>query len=423
MAQLPESVRKLIEEPNFAHLATLMPDGSPQVTTLWVDTDGKQVIVNTALGRQKPRNVERDRRVAINVVDRNNQYRQAMIRGDVVEVTTEGADAHIDRMAKKYLVPERMAIVVVGATICLTAQSLGWLVLGRAVQAFGTSVGIAVSRAIVSDKFPADRMASLLAKLAIVSVTANGLAPILGGFLTAGFGWRSVFAALVVTAAIGTWFVWRYLPETRSTDRAPPNAREMARVAGLLVRKRLFLSCVLQTAAAYAVFLVFISLAPYVMISALHRPQTEYGFYYLFIALGYVLGNWCVGRLAGRGQHWMVVTGGAIQAVGAVAALVFVTAGLTHPLWIFAPIGLLFFGQGLFMPNMTAIAVSLAPEHAGVGSSTLGFLQQVIGAICVQSMAVHATDTALPLVLFCAGASLLQLTVLWLSPRIEARAR
>ena len=103
MTQLPESVRKLIEEPNFAHLATLMPDGSPQVTTLWVDTDGQHVIVNTALGRQKPRNLERDRRVAINVVDRNNQYRQAMILGDVVEVTTEGADAHIDRMAKKYL--------------------------------------------------------------------------------------------------------------------------------------------------------------------------------------------------------------------------------------------------------------------------------------------------------------------------------
>jgi DHA1 family bicyclomycin/chloramphenicol resistance-like MFS transporter len=327
-----------------------------------------------------------------------------------------------DRYGRRPAILAGLAIVVAGAAICLTAQSLGWLVVGRAVQAFGTAVGIAVSRAIVSDRFPADRMASLLAKLAIVSVTANGLAPIVGGFLTAGFGWRSVFAAMLVAGALGTWFIWAYLPETRPADKVPPNAREMARVAGQLVRKRLFMSCVLQTAAGYAVFLVFISLAPYVMISALHRPQTEYGFYYLFIALGYVLGNWCVGRFAGQGQHWMVVTGGTIQAVGAVAALLFVMAGLTHPIWIFAPIGVLFFGQGLFMPNMTAIAVSLAPQHAGVGSSTLGFLQQVIGAICVQSMAVHATDTALPLVLFCAAASVLQLTVLWLSPRIEARA-
>jgi PPOX class probable F420-dependent enzyme len=103
MAALPAPVRAMLEEPNFGHLATVMPDGSPQVTTIWVDTDGEHVVVNTALGRQKPRNLERDRRVAISVVDRNNQYRQAMIRGRVEEMTTEGAEAHIDRMAKKYL--------------------------------------------------------------------------------------------------------------------------------------------------------------------------------------------------------------------------------------------------------------------------------------------------------------------------------
>jgi PPOX class probable F420-dependent enzyme len=103
MAQLSEPVRKLLEQPNFGHLATVMPDGSPQVTTVWVDTDGEHILVNTAEGRQKPRNIQRDGRVAINVVDQSNPYRQAMIRGKIVDVTTEGADAHIDRLAKKYL--------------------------------------------------------------------------------------------------------------------------------------------------------------------------------------------------------------------------------------------------------------------------------------------------------------------------------
>ena len=103
MATLPEPVRKLIEEPNVGHLATLMPDGSPQSTAVWVDTDGEYVLVNTAQGRQKPRNLGRDPRVAISVVDRTNPYRQATIRGRVVETTHEGADAHIDRLAKKYL--------------------------------------------------------------------------------------------------------------------------------------------------------------------------------------------------------------------------------------------------------------------------------------------------------------------------------
>lgn len=100
---LSDGVRKLLEGKNFAHLATLMPDGSPQVSAVWVDYDGKHVLVNTAEGRQKPLNLRRDPRVAISIVDQENPYVSATIRGRVVELTHDGADAHIDKMAKKYL--------------------------------------------------------------------------------------------------------------------------------------------------------------------------------------------------------------------------------------------------------------------------------------------------------------------------------
>ena len=328
-----------------------------------------------------------------------------------------------DRFGRRPTILAGIAIVAVGATIGLTAQSLGWLVVGRAVQAFGTSVGIAVSRAIVSDRYPA-RPHGAHARATGRGVRDSKRTRAGAGRLP-GFGLRLAFDLCGAAHRRRHRHDHRlaFFPETRSSARTPPRAAEMAGVAAGLLRKPLFVSCVLQTAAAYSIFLVFISLAPYVMISALGRPPTEYGFYYLFIAVGYVLGNLGVGRLASRGQHWMVVTGVCLQAVGALAALAFVSLGLLHPIWIFAPIAVHFFGQGLFMPNMTATAVSLAPDHAGVGSSTLGFLQQVIGAICVQTMAVHATDTALPLLIFCAVASLLQMLVLWLSPRIEPGPR
>jgi DHA1 family bicyclomycin/chloramphenicol resistance-like MFS transporter len=197
----------------------------------------------------------------------------------------------------------------------------------------------------------------------------------------------------------------------------------MASVARRLLRNPVYVSCGVQTSAAYAVFLVFISLAPYVMVSALGRPATEYGFYYLFVAVGYVLGNALLRRLSGRrSASWMVAVGGCLQAVSAVAALGFMSAGLKHPLWIFVPMFFLYIGQGLFMPNMSAIAVSQAPQHAGVASSTLGFLQQIGAAVCVQMMGVTPTDTAVPMLAFGAAASVVQLAVLWLSPRIEARA-
>jgi len=94
---------KLLREPAYCQIVTLMPDGSPQVTQVWVDTDGEHILVNTAEGRQKTRNVRRDPRVAVNVVDPTNAWRLAGIRGHVVDVTTEGADDLIDQLAQKYL--------------------------------------------------------------------------------------------------------------------------------------------------------------------------------------------------------------------------------------------------------------------------------------------------------------------------------
>ena len=106
-AALPEGVRKLFQEPNFAHLATLMPDGSPQVTAVWVDLDDSRILVNTAEGRAKPRNVRRDPRVAISIIKQDNPYSSAFIRGHVVEITHEGADELIDKLAKKYIGQDR----------------------------------------------------------------------------------------------------------------------------------------------------------------------------------------------------------------------------------------------------------------------------------------------------------------------------
>ena len=101
--QMREAVKKLFQEANIGHLATVMPDGSPQVTPMLVDFDGEHILVNTAEGRQKPRNIRRDPRVAISVTREGSPYAFAQVRGRVVEITSEGAEEHIDRLAKKYL--------------------------------------------------------------------------------------------------------------------------------------------------------------------------------------------------------------------------------------------------------------------------------------------------------------------------------
>lgn len=100
---IPQKYLDLFQKKAFANLATLMPDGRPQVTPVWCDFDGTHVIVNSAKGRRKDRNMRRDPRVALSIMDPDNPYRYLEIRGRVVEITEQGADGHINKMAKKYL--------------------------------------------------------------------------------------------------------------------------------------------------------------------------------------------------------------------------------------------------------------------------------------------------------------------------------
>jgi len=102
-AKIPEKYLDLFQKRAFGSLSTLMPDGSPQVTPVWIDLEDGRLVVNSAKGRAKDRNMRRDPRVSIALLDPDNPYRYLEIRGRVVEVTEKGADQHIDKMAKKYL--------------------------------------------------------------------------------------------------------------------------------------------------------------------------------------------------------------------------------------------------------------------------------------------------------------------------------
>lgn len=103
MKSIPETHADILDKPAFAHLSTLMSDGSPHTAPVWIDIDDGYVLINSAEGRLKDRNVRRDPRVAISITDPENPYRSLAIRGRVVKITNEGADDHINRMAKKYM--------------------------------------------------------------------------------------------------------------------------------------------------------------------------------------------------------------------------------------------------------------------------------------------------------------------------------
>ena len=104
MTDIPAGFHDLLTEKKaFAHLATIMPDGSPQVTPVWFDYRNGRIRVNTAKGRVKARNMTEGSRVALSILDPDNAYRYLQVRGKIVQVTEAGGKEHIDSLAKKYL--------------------------------------------------------------------------------------------------------------------------------------------------------------------------------------------------------------------------------------------------------------------------------------------------------------------------------
>jgi PPOX class probable F420-dependent enzyme len=104
MTQIPQKMQDLLKDETkaFAVLATIMEDGSPQATPVWFSWDGENLLINSASGRTKDRNMQRDRRIALTILDPNNPYRFLQVRGELSEITTEGARDHINQLSAKY---------------------------------------------------------------------------------------------------------------------------------------------------------------------------------------------------------------------------------------------------------------------------------------------------------------------------------
>jgi DHA1 family bicyclomycin/chloramphenicol resistance-like MFS transporter len=312
-----------------------------------------------------------------------------------------------DRFGRRPVLLVGIGLFLLGTLLCLVAPSLGLLIAGRAIQSIGMAAGFIISRAIVSDLYPTEKMARMIAYLTMVMVVGPTVAPFIGGLLVAHYGWHSLFVALLGAGALIFWMAYGMIPETRAPRETVLTVGDLLRAAGSLLRRPAFVGYAFQGSAVFAVFIVFISITPYVMVQGLGRPPTEYGLYYLLIAVGYFLGNLAVTRLHGRGTRSLMAAGVSLSALSALVALGLHEAGFHHPLAIFLPMFTLTIGQGLTLPNVTANAVSLAPEHGGTAASLLAFIQQIFGAACVQWMARFPVTTPRAMLVFCVGISVI----------------
>lgn len=323
-----------------------------------------------------------------------------------------------DRYGRRPLLIGGTGVFLIGSLIGALAPTLEVLVSARALQALGCAATATVARAVLGDLYPDWRLARALARLTLVMMSGTAISPWLGSVITESMGWHAPLALMVALAAIIGVAAFLALPETRADRSTRSSFTDLGAASRQVLRNRIFLGCVIDAGAIYAVYLGFISIAPYVMSEMLGAPATDFGLYLLLLSAGYFMGNMVVTRLKVHADLDRVARFGTwLQAGSAALALGFVLIGLTHPIFWFGPMLPLAFAQGLALPHVTATAVRLAPGYAGVASGLIGFSQQAIAAAAVQALGFVRTDTPVPVLTVCTILAFVSLAAMLLIER------
>lgn len=302
-----------------------------------------------------------------------------------------------------------LGLFLVGAIACAFAPNVELLVVGRLVQAIGAGAGAALVRPIARDAYGPERMVKAIAYLTMFYTLGPMIAPIAGGFLVDGFGWRSVFAFSVGAGALIAFGAWRVIYETKPPELAgaPPQQGMVRNFIELFSHLR-FTCFVLQTGFNTGAFLVAASASSFLMTENLGRSASEFGLWFLAFPLGYFTGNFISSRIGARAANETMVLLGSSLALAAVLALSSVLVmGYLTPLAIFLPCFFITCAQGLSLPFGQAGAMAVIPRIAGTAAGVGVCVQNVVGALFAQLYGLVADGTMWPIALVVSASALL----------------
>jgi DHA1 family bicyclomycin/chloramphenicol resistance-like MFS transporter len=305
-----------------------------------------------------------------------------------------------DRFGRRPVMLAGLALTVVASLAGLAATSIAGLIIARAAQAFGATVGIVVGRAIIRDLYDRDRAASMIGWITMAMVIAPMIAPLIGGALDTAFGWQAIFLFMgLFAAAVLAWTSFQ-LPETRAIAVSEGFGHFVA-ASGSLLKSRTYLGYALVATTNSAMFFTFVGGAPHVVVTIMQRTSAEYGVWFIVISLAYMAGNFAAGRWSARyGVDLMIRAGVATTVLGAAVGMVWMLlAPHGGPEVIMAPQMIIGFASGFMLPSAIAGAVSVRPQAAGAASGLMGFMQMGLGAITAQLIGVllDGSPSGLPL--------------------------
>jgi DHA1 family bicyclomycin/chloramphenicol resistance-like MFS transporter len=286
-----------------------------------------------------------------------------------------------DRFGRRPVLLAGLGLMVAASAGGIFAETLPQLIAARFLQAFGGATGMVVSRAIIRDLYPRERVGAMISLVIGVMMIAQMLSPLAGGLLENAFGWRSIFYAITIASLVTVVALAIALPETRR-----------ARDGGFrgdvssLFTSRAFIGYVLCQVLASQIIFTFAGAGPYIVVTQMGRSSVEYGAWFATTGFAFLIGNLACVRFAPRHSlENLIWFGLAVQLAGALLNLLWGIAGLNQaPSWLFITQMLVMFANAFVMSNSAAGAISVRPEAAGTASGAMGFLQMGLGSLFSQ---------------------------------------
>ncbi len=326
-----------------------------------------------------------------------------------------------DSFGRRPVVLTGIAVFTLASVGCALAPSIGWLVAFRLLQGLSAGVGTVVARAIIRDMFPPADAQRVMSQVTIYFGVAPAVAPIVGGWLFVGLGWRSIFWFLAIVGALLWWNNWRRLPETlHASHRQHFSPRPLLAGYRQMVGSARFMMLVLASGIPFNGMFLYVLSAPVFLGEHLGLAPTQFAWFFVCTVAGIMGGAWTSGRLAGRIKlRHQVRHGFLIMLVVSVGNVALSATLPPHPAWALPPIAIFAFGWAMVVPAVTLMVLDQVPERRGMASSLQACLGSFANAMVAGVIAPLVMHSMLGLAL--TSAAFMGVGVLawvWVRPRL-----
>ena len=288
-----------------------------------------------------------------------------------------------DTLGRRRVILAGLAVFGLASLLCMVATDIHMLWLGRGLQGMSSGAGIVVGRAVIRDLLHGPDAQRMMAHVAVMFALAPAIAPVLGGWIYTGFGWRAVFAFLALLGLALFVLSWRYLPETLDeSQRHSLHPVLLGRAYVEVLSSAPFVLLTLAVGFNFGGFFIYVLSAPVFVMRYLHLGAQEFGWMFLPTVAGMMTGSFLSGRLAGHLSPGRTVAAGYAVMLAAAALNLAVNRWLPPGLpQSVLPICVYNLGMALTMPSLTLMALDIFPARRGLASSCQSFIQSALTSL------------------------------------------